>query len=160
MRNLKFRIWDGNNGCFVYPELIELNAGLEYQQFTGLFDRRGREIYEGDIVEYVPWALAGNMERRAVEFKDGIYYAGYQLKDVNDGEVIGNVHKNPELLEGGGGMMVTLGEIGYEKVINFLKQNGVKPRELKSVIDVAQKCDVAPEELFDLLVVIKDLSRS
>ena len=53
----------------------------------------------------------------------------------------------------------SIGEIEYEKVINFLKQNSVKPRELKSVIDVAQKCDVTPEELFDLLVVIKDLSR-
>ena len=50
MRPLKFRIWDGNNKHYVYPDVLELNAGLEYQQFTGLLDKQGKKIYEGDFV--------------------------------------------------------------------------------------------------------------
>ena len=48
MRDIKFRIWDGNNKKYDYPEIIELNKGLEYEQFTGLRDIDGNEIYEGD----------------------------------------------------------------------------------------------------------------
>ena len=52
MRSIKFRIWDGNNEFFIYPEVLELNCGLEYQQYTGLKDKHGKEIYEGDILEW------------------------------------------------------------------------------------------------------------
>jgi uncharacterized phage protein (TIGR01671 family) len=71
-------------------------------QFTGLHDNNGNEIYEGDIVRY---DMGGECE---VSYCIGGGFAGFdlspafhnehQLKDV---EVIGNIHDNPELIEGG-----------------------------------------------------------
>lgn len=100
MREIKFRIWDGNNGYFDYPDTLELNRGLEYEQYTGLKDKKGREIYEGDIV----WRPRGH-SREVVEFDYGFYpFDAYELEelgmpDADDCEVIGNIHENPELLK-------------------------------------------------------------
>ncbi len=103
MRKIKFRMWDGNNRHFVYPELIELNSGLEYQQYTGLKDRHGVEIYAGDIIKgkdhYEGLHILG-----IVGFRDGSFciknpvITHYRWIDY-DIEVIGNVHDNPTLFE-------------------------------------------------------------
>lgn len=104
MRELKFRIWDGNNKHFVYPDILELDRGLEYQQFTGLLDKQGKKIYEGDIVK----DKLGNTASVEFDPESG----GWRLclttlpsgkKILNWGfencEVIGNVWENPELLK-------------------------------------------------------------
>lgn len=81
-------------------------------QFTGLQDKNGREIFEGDIVKVDDdWDEYGWMagEIREVYFFDGSYRLkpprtdvgrGHTLEDGTDGlSVIGNIYENPELLE-------------------------------------------------------------
>lgn len=71
-------------------------------QFTGVHDKNGREIYEGDIIEN------GRGWRHCVKYRDG--FAGFVARGgtfpplMNQGSmnfytVIGNIHDNPELLE-------------------------------------------------------------
>ena len=81
-------------------------------QFTGLLDRNGKEIYEGDIILY------GGSIQHEVMFRHGAFgyliyggwfvsYAGntnFTFNPLNrskEHEVIGNIHDNPELLKGG-----------------------------------------------------------
>lgn len=87
-------------------------------QYTGLTDKNGKKIFEGDIVktnEY--WCEIGVVKYGEGTFDSGIYrYTGfyyedkdgyidhhnlYQAKDEEDVKfvVIGNIHDNPELLE-------------------------------------------------------------
>jgi len=109
MREIKFRIWDGNNKHFVYPDILEIDRGLEYQQFTGLFDKQGTEVYEGDIISLSMWGYDDPWNFR-VGFGDGgfyIYTIGFggecvQNLDSDNAkryQVIGNIYANPELLE-------------------------------------------------------------
>ena len=80
-------------------------------QFTGLTDKNGKRIYEGDVVLY-PWNYQDKTKRFTIKFKDGQFVAS-PIKKTEDYwdfmvggyskemEIIGNVHDNPELLDGG-----------------------------------------------------------
>jgi hypothetical protein len=101
MRQIKFRAWDTEEKRFVeWDELRDTNEfqmGLDndpiviLEQFTGLLDKNGKEIYEGDIVNgYVVWycdkTLMWSLPRRDDESLLDSY------------EIIGNIHENPEKL--------------------------------------------------------------
>lgn len=92
-------------------------------QYTGLHDKNGKEIYEGDIIEFSYDVFTGNFDtkvgRGIIEFIDGAFYIkpfeieGKKIKDIDNEEwfliytvnidtlkVIGNIYDNPELLGG------------------------------------------------------------
>lgn len=74
-------------------------------QFTGLHDKNGKEIYEGDIVKYRD-STGQHIEK--VIFDKGCFYAGVhygsstrvapKLINTRITEIIGNIYDNPELL--------------------------------------------------------------
>lgn len=125
-RVLKFRIWDkankeymilgatgldARNGDVIdyYNEGNRLGGPEEYdvEQCTGLKDKNGKEIYEGDRIK-----IEGSDTVYTVEYGRGVWVARFgdesgdniclfhyvQKNTVLYAEVIGNVHENPELL--------------------------------------------------------------
>lgn len=126
MRELKFRAWHETDKCWYNPRFIEMNLlgqamlrGAEglfeivpasaVEQYTGLKDKNGKEIYEGDILwwEHFYGMTGENIETTAKvywEEKDASFVVGDwfeplgHLVDEDEVEVIGNIHENPELL--------------------------------------------------------------
>ena len=72
-------------------------------QYTGLTDKNGKRIFEGDIVDVDGYAYACRWDGGNVEF--GLYNKYESIGIAYIGtfniEIIGNIHDNPELLEGG-----------------------------------------------------------
>jgi len=112
---IKFRAWDKNENEY----FIDGNAGrignliccedlgmldpndYVWEQFTGLTDVHGKDIYEGDIIEVTSqyWGMLGN--RYEVKFEQGAFYVKYGLlSEISPSRsVIGNGHDKPERLE-------------------------------------------------------------
>lgn len=94
--NNKFKCWDYVNSPMEDCALIDQNS---VGQFTGLYDKNGKEIYEGDI-------LGGG---RTGRYKVVYLNAAFRIVDLHNAyiyepqyaeclTIIGNIHDNPELL--------------------------------------------------------------
>jgi hypothetical protein len=74
------------------------------EQFTGLRDKRGVEIYEGDIIQYPTYRYRVVWDIENAGF--ALQIAPNELRALNSTdrcEVIGNAHENPDLLTAEGG---------------------------------------------------------
>lgn len=90
-----------DNGEYFHKSFDE----IELMQFTGLHDKNGKEIYEGDVVKH---RGRHGTTTSVVEFKDGCFNVGYhygsstRVKPMllnKRMEIIGNIHENPDLLK-------------------------------------------------------------
>ena len=117
MREIKFRAWDGkryttdffitSEGTVFKPHYdrdAEIVSGFTIEQFTGLHDKNGKEIYEGDILQNDARGHALVVYRYGgffVELFDCEEF-GTTCVPLNEAilfaELIGNIHENPELL--------------------------------------------------------------
>ena len=119
-RQIKFRAWhkilkemrdDPYVGCsgFEYFDINGITSDEDQilMQFTGLLDKDGKEIYEGDIVELVVYATPPMPQetktRLTVRWNEAYSITGFTItKDMASiVQVIGNIYENPELIEGG-----------------------------------------------------------
>lgn len=149
MREIKFRAYQPHNSLHREPGIYEVDdlvfygketggggeaflhvpdqesqsseyfSDIRLMQYTGLKDKNGKEIYEGDIVSilYTDWPSQPESDTRTFdEYIESIShigrivfnpYYGWRVEDVGGiahGEhghikVVGNIHENPELLE-------------------------------------------------------------
>ena len=69
-------------------------------QYTGLTDKNGVRIFEGDIVDYISSDVIGNSKTGTIIVEDMTDYdTMIYLNHSDELQIIGNIHENPELLD-------------------------------------------------------------
>jgi len=90
--------------CFDWASADLIGGRYEIMQYTGLRDKNGKEMYEGDILKYSYDNHGKVVTETLVAEIPGIFYqfgneSTYPF-DEKECEVIGNIYENPELLGG------------------------------------------------------------
>lgn len=120
MRELRFRVWDKKKKCYlavlgcsnltiyqVARAIVERGEeNIIIEQYTGLKDQDGREIYEGDIVRaWIGFAPGGRVG--VIKYDDGMFFIeSPDFITFTDAWIcnyalttIGNIHEKPDLLK-------------------------------------------------------------
>ena len=127
----KFRAWAGGSLCRMYqPDEVMVGNGdiwivdedsaagdwivnndLELMQSTGLFDKNGKEIFEGDVVQFEDCyteTYFSYINKGIIEWSQGSFTVTnrdfIEMEDLLDGEIldvtiIGNIYENQDILE-------------------------------------------------------------
>ena len=116
MREIKFRAWDEVNKLYYYNvqntydkkigdnfQNVLDNENLMVEEFTGLKDKNGVEIYENDIIEISDMSYGDSQNNYGVvkysEYAELVVGNILLSRIYNAIEVIGNIHENADLLE-------------------------------------------------------------
>ena len=119
MRKIEFRAWDNEQKKMFYSETEQFDDSLNfrfghfdteepvYMQFTGLYDKNGTPIYDGDLLKHPVGVVAEiKYDNDIASFiavyteNDDIEMNHLDKEIISKCEVIGNIYENPELLEG------------------------------------------------------------
>jgi len=118
MREIKFRAWLTEIKKMTYTHTLEelmswnttreSNGTVIWMQYTGLKDKNGTEICEGDVLKSVTYRYVGEVKYVPENAAFLVFWSddkGRHAGYLDDGmcsliEVIGNIHDNPELLGG------------------------------------------------------------
>ena len=121
-REIKFRAWDKSANRMMYAffvgsvfgdifgthniisdsrtEIDKMSSDkYELMQFTGLKDKNGKEMYEGDIILYKS-APHQRGEIRIIKWSNYNCSFGFTEKSCKNSSIIGNIYENPELIKG------------------------------------------------------------
>ena len=100
-------VWTSSNGNDFYSSRWIVEE-TELMQFTGLKDKNGKEIFEGDImrsadgqgISFVVWCLDGWRFNSWMPSSMDLYYHVDTTRGCEIAEIIGDIYQNPELLKG------------------------------------------------------------
>lgn len=120
MREIKFRFYDDKvSKRMIYQDPIERMDRIfvkweftpkpsQLMQYTGLKDKNGKEIYEGDIYKYIIQVHYGVKHsefecKDVVRYENGAFWVGDHLlidalENDDEAEIIGNIFDNPDLV--------------------------------------------------------------
>ena len=131
--------FNGNINEIFNGNLQSPGTKITYMQYTGVNDKNGKEIYEGDIIKY---GLSANYDDHYLfvtfDAEKAAFYAGrLSVQNVGRyGEVIGNKYENPEL---------------FTELLDRYQEKVKKVEDtLQTVIDI----DIGDESLNDDLLTI------